>query len=71
MGRFCTWQYNIISCALIPNHATYASYRKLKWNLDSVHLEIVLILARDRCAVFPEHTTSSEIILDALDGTSR
>jgi hypothetical protein len=37
---------------------------RLKWKLDSVHLEIVLILAQDRCTVCDERTTSSEIILD-------
>ena len=28
----------------------------LKWKLVSVHLEIVLILAQDRCIVCVEHT---------------
>jgi hypothetical protein len=35
------------------------------------HLEIVLILMQDRCTVCSEHTTGSEIILDAPDGTPR
>jgi hypothetical protein len=39
--------------------------------LDSVHLETMLILTHDRCTVGAERTTSSEIILDALDGTTR
>jgi hypothetical protein len=39
--------------------------------LDSVCLEIVLILTQDRCTVSAERTTASEIILDALDGTPR
>jgi hypothetical protein len=39
--------------------------------LDSVRLEIVLILTQDRCMVCAECTTASEIILDAPDGTPR
>ena len=42
---------------------------RLKWKLDSVCLEIVLILAQDRCAVCGEHSIDSKIILDAPDGT--
>jgi hypothetical protein len=38
---------------------------RLKWKLDSVCLEIVLILMQDRCTICDEHTTGSEIILDA------
>ena len=41
---------------------------RLKWKLDSVCLEIVLILAQDWCTVCAEHTIDSEIILDALNG---
>jgi hypothetical protein len=36
-----------------------------------VYLEIVLILAQDRCMVCVERTTGSEIILDAPDETRR
>jgi hypothetical protein len=36
-----------------------------------VHMDIVLILMQDRCMVCAERTTSSEIILDAPDGTPR
>ena len=36
-----------------------------------VRLEIVLILAQDRCTVCAERTIGSEIILDAPNGTSR
>jgi hypothetical protein len=43
----------------------------LKWKLDSVRLEIVLILTQDRCSVFPKHRTGSEIILEAVDVTNR
>jgi hypothetical protein len=39
--------------------------------LALVHLDIVLILMQDRCMVCAEHTTGSEINLDALDGTPR
>jgi hypothetical protein len=39
--------------------------------LDSVCLEIVLILTQDRCTVCAECTTASEIVLDAPDGTLR
>jgi hypothetical protein len=42
---------------------------ELKWMLISVHLEIILILVRDRCTVCAERTIGSEIILDAPDGT--
>jgi hypothetical protein len=43
---------------------------ELKWMLISVHLEIILILAHDKCTVCAERTIGSEIILDASDGTS-
>jgi hypothetical protein len=39
--------------------------------LDSVRLEIVLILTQDRCTACAECTTTSEIILDAPNGTPR
>ena len=42
---------------------------RLKCKLDAVYLEIVLILTQDRCTICTEHTKSSEIILDAPDGT--
>ena len=41
------------------------------WNLVSIHLEIVLVLAEDRCTVCPEGTIGSKIVLDAADGTPR
>ena len=44
---------------------------RLKWKLISVLLEILLILAQDRCPVCVERTIGSEIILDTLDGTPR
>jgi hypothetical protein len=36
----------------------------LKWNLISVHSETVLVSVQDRCIVYTECTTCSEIILD-------
>jgi hypothetical protein len=36
--------------------------------LDSVCLEIVLILTQDSCTISAERTTSSAIILDAPEG---
>jgi hypothetical protein len=36
-----------------------------------VNLEIVLILASDRCTVCPESTTGTEIFLAAPDGPPR
>jgi hypothetical protein len=39
--------------------------------LDSVCLEIVLILTQDSCTVCAERTTGSEMVLDAADGTPR
>ena len=42
---------------------------RLKWKLDSVYLEIVLILEQDRCTVCAERTIGPEVILDATDGT--
>ena len=47
----------------------YYKVMRLKWKLNSVCLEIVLILGQDRCTVCAEHTIDSEIILDAPDGT--
>jgi hypothetical protein len=42
---------------------------RLKWNLVSVLLDIVLILTQDSCIVCIEHTISLEIILDTPGGT--
>jgi hypothetical protein len=39
--------------------------------LDSVRLEIVLILTQEWCTVCAERTTALEIDLDAPDGTPR
>jgi hypothetical protein len=39
--------------------------------LDSVRLEIVLILTQDWFMICTEHTTGSAIVLDTTDGTPR
>jgi hypothetical protein len=39
------------------------------WNLNSVHLEPVLVLVQDRCMVCAKGTIGLEIIFDAPDGT--
>jgi hypothetical protein len=44
---------------------------KAEWMLTSVRLEIVLILMQDRCMVCAEHTTGSEIILEAPNDIPR
>jgi hypothetical protein len=44
---------------------------RLETVLVSVHLEIVLILKRDRCTVCVKSTIGSKIISDAPDGTPR
>ena len=40
---------------------------RLKWKLDSVYLEIVLILTQDSCIVCAERTIGMEVVLDAAD----
>ena len=49
----------------------YFKVTRLKWKLDSVYLEIVLILTQDKCMMCAEYTIGSEIVLDAPDGTPR
>jgi hypothetical protein len=44
---------------------------RLKWKLDSVCLEIVLILTQDGCTICVKCTTDFEIVLDVSDGTPR
>jgi hypothetical protein len=41
------------------------------WNLILVHFETMLVLVQDRCTVCTKYTIGIEIILDALDATSR
>ena len=43
----------------------------LKWKIDLVHLEIVLILTQDRFMVYAERTICLEVILDTPDRTPR
>ena len=50
-------------------HQWYFKVMRLKWKLDLVYLEIVLILTQDKCTVYAERTIGSEIIWDAPDGT--
>ena len=42
---------------------------RLKWNLVSVHWDIVLVLVQDRCTVCAKRAIGSEIVSDAPDGT--
>ena len=44
---------------------------RLKWKLDLVHLEIVLILTQDRRMVYAEPHICLEVILDTPDRTPR
>jgi hypothetical protein len=44
---------------------------RLKWKLDSVRLEIVLILTQDMYTIYAKHTIGLENILDTPDGTHR
>jgi hypothetical protein len=39
------------------------------WNPIWVHLQMVLVLEQDRCAVCAKRVIGSESILDAPDGT--
>jgi hypothetical protein len=63
------------TCHRLINHfgrtRRYSKVRRLKWKLDSVRLDIVLIFTQDRCTVCAERTTGSKIILDGPDGTPR
>jgi hypothetical protein len=49
----------------------HSKVMKLKWKLDSVHLEIALISTQDSCTVYVKLIRSSKIILDAHEGTPR
>jgi hypothetical protein len=50
-------------------HGLLGTYYRLKWELISVCLEIVLILTPERCMVCDESTIGLKILLDAPDGT--
>ena len=41
------------------------------WSLTFFRFETVLVSVQDRCIVYARRTIVSEIILDALDGTTR
>ena len=41
---------------------------RLKWKLDLVYLEIVLVLTQDKCTVCAERTIGMKVVLDATDG---
>jgi hypothetical protein len=47
----------------------YSLETRLKWMLVLVCLDIVLTLTQGRCMVCAERSISSEIVLDALDGS--
>ena len=49
----------------------YSLVTMLKWKLDLVDLDIVLILTQDRCIVYVEPTICLEVILDTPDRTPR
>jgi hypothetical protein len=57
------------NCLAYTRWYSYVKY--VKWKLVSVSLEIVLVLAQDRCIVCVEQTIGLEIILDTADGTPR
>jgi hypothetical protein len=44
---------------------------RLKWKLNLVHLQIVLIFRQDRCMLCVGRTIGSEIVLDEPDVTPR
>jgi nitrate reductase beta subunit len=44
---------------------------RIKWNLDSVCLQIVLVLTQYRCTVCDKCTVGSKNIWDTHDGTPR
>ena len=44
---------------------------RLKWKIDLVHFEIVLILTQDRCMVYTERTICLKVILDTPIRTAR
>jgi hypothetical protein len=51
------WLRNHFGC-----NQSYSKVTRLKWKLDLVHLEIVLILTQNRCSVCAERTIGSEIV---------
>jgi hypothetical protein len=45
--------------------------RWVTWNLVPISLKTVLVSVQDRFTLCAVHTTGSEIVLDADDGTAR
>ena len=45
----------------------YSKVTRLKWKLNSVYLEIVLILMQDRYTVCAERTIGTEVVLGAAN----
>jgi hypothetical protein len=59
---------------LLRNHLTYPMVvleTRLKWKLDLVRLEIVLILMQARCTACTKHTIGSAIVFNAPHGTRK
>ena len=57
----------------LRNHFGYTQWyfkvTRLKWKLNSVCLEVVLLLMQYRYTVCAERTVGSEVVLYAPDGT--
>ena len=49
----------------------YSYVTRLNWKIDSICLEIVLMLSQKKCTVCVEHIIGSKTVLDAPDGTPR
>ena len=49
----------------------YSLVTRLKWNLDLVCLEMVLVSVHDSCTVSSKCTIGSQIVLDAPNGSPR
>ena len=84
--RFCPFGYSVsVDARLMLGFASnlpkaqnhfrrtrwYSLVTMLKWKLDLVDLEIVLILTKDRCMVYAKPTISLEVSLDTPDRTPR
>ena len=59
-----------IGLEIVWMHLMAPLVTRLKWKHILVLLEIVLILAQDRCTVHVECTIGSEIVLDTPDDTT-
>jgi hypothetical protein len=49
----------------------YSSVTRLKWKIDSVHLDIALILTKDWCTVCAKRIIGTEIVLVPPNLTAR